>query len=30
MSSTAWGRSELAADYYDEILFDGATFADLA
>lgn len=23
------GRSELAADYYDEILFDGATFADL-
>lgn len=28
--STGWGRSELAADYYDEILFDGATFADLA
>ncbi len=27
--STGWGRSELAADYYDEILFDGATFADL-
>ena len=23
------GRSELAADYYDEILFDGATFQDL-
>ncbi|MEO8124906.1 MAG: patatin-like phospholipase family protein, partial [Burkholderiales bacterium] len=23
------GRSELAANYYDEILFDGATFADL-
>lgn len=23
------GRSELAADYYDEILFDGATFGDL-
>lgn len=23
------GRSELAADYYDEILFNGATFADL-
>jgi NTE family protein len=23
------GRSELAADYYDEILFDGATYADL-
>jgi NTE family protein len=30
LSSTAWGRSELAADYYDEILFDGATFAELA
>jgi len=30
LSSTGWGRSELAADYYDEILFDGATFADLA
>ena len=27
--STGWGRSELAADYYDEILFDGATYADL-
>jgi len=27
--STAWGRSELAADLYDEILFDGATYADL-
>lgn len=24
-----YGRSELAAEYYDEILFDGATFADL-
>lgn len=23
------GRSEMAADYYDEILFEGATFADL-
>ena len=23
------GRSELAAEYYDEILFDGATYADL-
>lgn len=23
------GRSELAADYYDEILFEGATFADM-
>jgi NTE family protein len=30
LSSTGWGRSELAADYYDEILFDGATYADLA
>jgi NTE family protein len=27
--STGWGRSELAADYYDEILFGGATYADL-
>ena len=27
--STGWGRSELAADYYDEILFDGATYGDL-
>jgi NTE family protein len=27
--STGWGRSELAAELYDEILFDGATFADL-
>ena len=24
-----WGRSETAAKYYDEILFHGATFADL-
>lgn len=23
------GRSELAAEYYDEVLFDNATFADL-
>ncbi|MFO1303225.1 MAG: patatin-like phospholipase family protein [Burkholderiales bacterium] len=29
LSSLAWGRSELAADLYDEILFNGATFADL-
>ncbi len=29
MSSTAWGRSELAAELYDEILFNGATFGDL-
>ncbi len=27
--STGWGRSEMAADLYDEILFNGATFADL-
>ena len=29
LSSTGYGRSELAADYYDEILFGGATFSDL-
>lgn len=29
LSSTGWGRSEMAADLYDEILFDGATFKDL-
>jgi NTE family protein len=29
LSSTGWGRSELAANYYDEILFNGATFGDL-
>ncbi len=28
--SAGWGRSELAADLYDEILFNGATFADLS
>src|SRR5262249_27969324 len=27
--STGWGRSELAAQLYDEILFNGATFTDL-
>src|SRR5437773_9227176 len=27
--SPTWGRSELAAQLYDEILFNGATFADL-
>src|SRR5207342_311058 len=27
--SKGWGRSELAANLYDEILFNGATFADL-
>ena len=29
LASTAWGRSELAAQLYDEILFKGATFGDL-
>jgi len=29
LSGTAWGRSELAAEFYDEILFNGATFGDL-
>ncbi len=29
LGSANWGRSELAADLYDEILFDGATFGDL-
>jgi NTE family protein len=28
--SNGWGRSEMAAQLYDEILFNGATFADLA
>jgi len=27
--SDGWGRSELASELYDEILFNGATFADL-
>jgi len=27
--SSGWGRSEMAANLYDEILFHGATFADL-
>jgi NTE family protein len=26
---TRWGRAEMAAELYDEILFNGATFADL-
>jgi NTE family protein len=30
LSSTGWGRSELAAQLYDEILFNGATFGDLS
>ena len=29
LMTTGWGRSELAAQYYDEVLFGGATFADL-
>ena len=29
LGSTGWGRSELAAELYDEILFNDATFADL-
>lgn len=29
LSSTGWGRSELAAELYDEILFNKATFGDL-
>jgi NTE family protein len=29
LGSSDWGRSELAAQLYDEILFHGATFADL-
>ena len=28
--SEGWGRSEMAAQLYDEILFEGATFRDLA
>jgi NTE family protein len=29
LASETWGRSELAAQLYDEILFHGATYADL-
>jgi NTE family protein len=29
LASRGWGRSDLAAEFYDEILFHGATFADL-
>ena len=29
LASDSYGRSELAADYYDEILFGGATFSGL-
>lgn len=30
LCSKTYGRSDLAADFYDEVLFHGATFADLA
>ena len=30
LSSDGWGRSEMAAQLYDEILFENATYADLA
>jgi NTE family protein len=29
LASPGWGRSEMAADLYDELLFQGKTFADL-
>src|SRR5215471_3640220 len=29
LGSTGWGRSGLAANFYDEVLFNGATYADL-
>jgi hypothetical protein len=29
LASTGWSRSEIAADVYDEMLFGGATYADL-
>ena len=29
LSSEGWGRSELASQLYDEVLFNGATFGDL-
>jgi NTE family protein len=29
LASSGWGRSELAANMYDELLFKGATFKDL-
>ena len=29
LGSSGWGRSEMAADMYDEILFKGATYNDL-
>ncbi len=30
LASEGWGRSEMAANLYDELLFHGATFGDLA
>lgn len=30
LSSATWGRSEMAAQLYDELIFHGATYADLA
>lgn len=30
LASTGWGRSEMAAELYDEILFNGATYGELA
>ena len=30
LNSDGWGRSELAAQLYDEVLFENATYADLA
>jgi NTE family protein len=29
LASSGWGRSEMAADLYDELLFQGKTFADM-
>jgi NTE family protein len=29
LASPGWGRSEMAADLYDELLFQGKTFADM-
>jgi NTE family protein len=29
LASAGWGRSEMAADLYDELLFQGKTFADM-
>jgi NTE family protein len=29
LGSSAYGKADMAAEYYDKILFDGATFADM-